>query len=55
MTDQPPPAAPDDEIVIARLPLAAGVPVLLLPVRIETRFVSQPAVTLKGQSGGPSR
>ena len=54
MTDQPPPAAPDDEIVIARLPLAAGVPVLLLPVRIETRFVSQPAVTLKGQSGGPS-
>jgi hypothetical protein len=47
-------AAPGDEIVIARLPLAAGVPVLLLPVRIETRFASQPAVTVKGQSAGPS-
>jgi hypothetical protein len=61
VTDQPPPAesrspaaALDDEIVVAGLPLAAGVPVLLLPVRIETRFVSEPAVTVKGQSGGPS-
>ena len=64
MTDQPPPAesgspagapeAADEDRAVARLPLAAGVPVLLLPVRIETRFVSEPAVTVKGQSGGPS-
>jgi hypothetical protein len=65
VTDQLPPAEPGstdpaadsaaaaDEIIINRSPLAAGVPVLLLPVRIETRFVPQPAVTVKGQASGP--